>query len=510
MSAPFGPSGPRAVLAGPDPKADMESTPTHRPDPRGPDAGGVRPRRVLLVRPPRVKQAISTARVQFGEPVGLEIVYALLAGEHEVEILDLMVPGEALMPVLARFQPDVVGLTTLCIDVDAVLALSRQVKAWRPETVVLVGGTQTWFGPEPFFVPSVDHVFRWTDRDNLPRLFAHLDDGPDQPRIDGVHSRVHSFQTTPKRGRNVLMEPNRRSTARYRHLYNYFGYRPAALMQTSHGCSAHCDFCMRWRLEGGREQPLPVDEVADNIAAVQEPTVMFYDNDLVHDGARLSALCDALEARGIQKNFICYASVAGLLRNREVVARFARLGLRAVLVGYESFSDADLTAYRKPSPVADSYRAADLLRELGVACWASFILHPDWGAEDFVALRRALRRLRPQTTSLVPLTPFPGLPIHTRFADRLLVGSGNHRAWDFGRVLIRPSKLSVRRYYFEIVKTNLFISIWLDSAPYMLRQFGLGTFLRILWGSSGLLLIYLKLWLTAPDAPYLPLEGDGA
>lgn len=465
-------------------------------------------KRVLLLRPPRVKQAISTARIMYAEPVGLEIVYALLSPAHQVEIVDLMAPGEDLQQNLRRFQPEVVGLTTLCIDVEAVLALSQEIKAWRPETVVLIGGTQTYFAPEAFFAATVDHVFRYTDAENLLALMHHLDDGDALPQIDGVHSRQHDFVSSKKHGRNIFMQPDRSSTARYRHLYNYFGYQPAALMQSSQGCSAHCRFCLRWRIEGPSEQDLPVDQVADELQAIKEPTVMFYDNDLIHDGDRLNALCDAIEQRGIQKNYICYASVAALLHNRDAVARFAKLGLRAALVGYESFRDDELSAYNKPSPAADNKRAAQLLKELGVACWASFILHPDWDAHDFVQLRQGLKALRPETTTLIPLTPFPGLPLYKQYRDRLLVKKENYRAWDFGRVLIRPSKMTVRSYYYEIVKTNLYVNLWLNSTPYMLRQFGLKTFYNILTGSLSLFGIYLKLWLSASNQPYLPLEGE--
>ena len=46
--------------------------------------------KILLVRPARIKQAITLGEFMYSEPIGLEIVYAMLEDKHQLEILDLM------------------------------------------------------------------------------------------------------------------------------------------------------------------------------------------------------------------------------------------------------------------------------------------------------------------------------------------------------------------------------------------------------------------------------------
>ena len=46
--------------------------------------------RVLLVRPARIKQSIALGEFMYSEPIGLEMVFAMLEKDHQVEILDLM------------------------------------------------------------------------------------------------------------------------------------------------------------------------------------------------------------------------------------------------------------------------------------------------------------------------------------------------------------------------------------------------------------------------------------
>lgn len=65
--------------------------------------------KILLVRPPRIKQAVTLGEFMFAEPIGLEIVYAVLSDEYDVKILDLMVSGENFESTCDEFNPDVVG-----------------------------------------------------------------------------------------------------------------------------------------------------------------------------------------------------------------------------------------------------------------------------------------------------------------------------------------------------------------------------------------------------------------
>jgi radical SAM superfamily enzyme YgiQ (UPF0313 family) len=437
--------------------------------------------------------------MMFCEPLGLEMVAGVLAPAHDVRILDLMVEPAAFTKTCRAFQPEVVGLTSLCIDVEAVKTLARHAKALLPGVITLAGGTQAFLNPAAFHDESIDHVFHYTTRENLLALFASLAQGEAVPCIDGIQSRAQGYRSTGVAGRNAYLLPDRAATARYRPYYSYLGYRPCAILQTSLGCRNHCDFCLRWRIEGAEEQEIDLDVVMGQIAAITEPSIMIFDNDFLHCGERLLAFCDALETHGIRKTFLCYASVRSILAQQELLPRLAQNGIRAMLVGYESFKPEELAAYRKATTVEDSLAASRLLKMHGIDCWASFILHPDWDARDFAAFRRFIGALAPEISTCCPLTPFPNLPMFIHYSDRLLVPVDHYQAWSFGKVTIRPSRLSLRRYYWEMLKTVFYINFRMNSAAYMVQRFGAGTVLRLTAGSLRVLHAYLRLMLTAPS-----------
>lgn len=449
--------------------------------------------RILLVRTARMKQAITIGEFMFCEPVGLECVYGVLKNRHTLRILDLMVDEVAIEQVCAAWRPDVVGITSLCVDVKSVLSLAQRVKAHDPAIVTLVGGSQAFLVPTAFEHPAVDHIFVFTTRANLTDFFAALEAGGEVPLLDGIRSRARDFAANGSSGLNEYLVPDRGSTASYHAHYSYFGHRPCAIMQTSQGCGQHCGFCLRWRLEGGVEKPQSLDVVLDQIHGMTEPSIMIYDNDLLAAGARLDALCERLEREGIRKNFLCYGSTRAVLANRESVARFARNGLCAVMIGYESFSAADLAQYRKAATPDDNLAAAAFLRTIKVDAWASFILHPDWDRDDFRHFRRYVRALRPQVATMAPLIPFLPIPFFKPYEDRLLFARDDYEKWSFSQVVIRPSRMSLRRYYYEMLKTYLYINLWSNNPGYLVRRFGPGTVLRMMRGAGHVLGRYIRL-----------------
>ncbi len=451
--------------------------------------------KVLLVRPPRIKQAVALGEFMYSEPIGLEMVYAMLEDSHQVEILDLMSEKIAIEDKISDYKPQVVGITTLCIDIPTVKSLAERVKRYDPNIITVIGGTQTFLNSEGFFIDSVDHVMRYTTKKTIKELFGYLEKGENPPVIDGICSRVNNYKTTSKYGINEYVKPNRASTTKYRRNYTYFGYKPCAIMGTAQGCSKVCRFCLRWRIEGPTEEYFPMNFVREEIISIQEENIMIFDNDFLHNADRLEELCDFLERENIHKNFICYASVNSILMNKEIIRRFHSLGLKAVLVGYETFKDEELQKYDKKSSVHDNVKASKFLKEIGLDVWASFMIHPDWSSEDFKSFRRYIKTLNPETSTFSPLTPFPNLPLYQEYRDRLLVAEEDYEKWSFGQVTIMPSSMSLRRYYYEILKTNLYVNLPLKNIKYLTKRFGIFSVFRLLRGSVSLFIKYIKLML---------------
>lgn len=448
--------------------------------------------KTLLVRPPRIKQAITLSDFMFSEPIGLEMIYGLIKNENEVEIFDMMIETKSLSDKLDEYNPEIVGLTSLCIDVNMVLALARETKVYDENIITIVGGTQAYLNPDSFKNHSIDFIFQYTNRYNILEFFEIVKKGLTIP-IAGILSRELKYQNISMQGRNEYLLPDRKSTAKYRSEYSYFGYKPAAIMEFGIGCEKACNFCLRWRIEGRREELIEIDLIKNDILNIKESTIMFYDNDFFANEEKINKFIDIINDLGVNKNYIVYGSVKGIIDYKDKLKFLKELGLKAVLVGYESFRDEELTNYSKKSSIEDNFNASKILKNLGIDAWASFMAHPDWDKKDFKSFRRYIKSLNPEISSISPLTPFPNLPMYKKYEERLIYDKNEFEKWSFGQVMIKPSKISLRRYYYELLITNLYVNLFINKKTEMISNYGLDNIFRLLKGSTNAIKKYIAL-----------------
>jgi radical SAM superfamily enzyme YgiQ (UPF0313 family) len=268
---------------------------------------------------------------------------------------------------------------------------------------------------------------------------------------------------------------------------------PAAIMEYGTGCGKACRFCLRWGIEGVEEKLIDPELTKRDLLSIEEDTIMFIDNDFFSSMDKIRGFLELVKELGLRKNYIVYGSVEGILGCKELLPEFVDIGLKAVLVGYETFSDTELKEYRKRATATDSEEVSRLLKAYKVDVWASFMAHPDWEKRDFKALRRFINLLSPEISTINPLTPFPGLPIYKEFKDRLLFPEDDHERWSFGQVVVMPSQMSLRSYYWELMKTYLYINLMSNKSTEMLKKYGLKSLFRIGMGSARLSIKYLNL-----------------
>lgn len=450
---------------------------------------------ILLIRPPRIKQAITLSDFMFSEPLGLEMIYGVIKEKHNVEIFDMMIENMSLSEKIRANKVDIIGVTSLCIDVNMVKELCKEVKKEDKNIITFIGGTQTYLNPEAFIDPNIDYIFEYTNKENLYIFCSLLEKGLEVENIDGILSKNTGYKSTGIEMRNEYLFPDREATKKYRDKYSYFGYRPAAIMEFGMGCNKLCDFCLRWRIEGAKEKLIDLELTKKDLIQIKEPTIMFIDNDFFANREKIESFINIAKELSLKKNYIVYGSVKGIIEYEDLIKDFVDLGLKAILVGYESFDDKEMNDYNKKSTTSDNYKAAQILKSLGVDVWASFIAHPDWSKKDFKFMRKYIKKLEPEISSINPLTPFPNLPMYEKYFDRLLYKKEDYEKWSFGQVIISPSNMNLRLYYYELLKTNLYVNLFINKKTEMIKHYGIKNIFRILFGSLKTMKKYIVLML---------------
>lgn len=434
--------------------------------------------KILLIQP-RSNDPLMD-QIYLFEPLALEYLGAgLRQDNHEVRLVDARIDEDYRTP-LAEFRPDLVGLTGFTSHLNILLDLAREVKAMLPEAKVVVGGHHATVRPQDFDIPEIDVVVIGEGVFTLKELARAFAQGSPLREISGigVPSRDGMLFSEPRpyTDLNLLPFPDRSLTSRYRHNYFSEWFKPLASVRTSLGCTARCTFCALWNITGGKYLRRDPEQVIAELRAVQEPNVFFCDDESMCDVKRMERLADLIAESGIRKTYFLYGRVDTIVKNPELFAKWARIGLAQVFVGMEDFSDQRLSALKKGTTVEQQRRAAQILRDLGVMMYASYMVDPAYTKEDFAALKAHVRQMKHNYATFTVMTPLPGTELYENNRERLL--SRRPELFDMLHALL-PTTLPPRGFYRELIHLYKTAVPPHRSLPALLR-FGLhGLLLRM-------------------------------
>ena len=449
--------------------------------------------KVLLVRPDTSKKSISIRNFMFGEPLGIECVSTILKSlKHDVKFIDLMIDSiSKYKKLLKKYKPDVVGITSGCTDIDNVIKTADITKCIDKNIKVIVGGVQCTMTPEAYFNKNIDYVFKSTTYENYKLLMNQIKNNTNE-EIAGIYSRKRQYQVSLPSCQNEYVKPDRNLTINYRKHYNYVGYRPCALLQTSYGCRNHCKFCVRWRIEGAKLIEIPIKDVVKEIESIKEEFIKIVDNDFLINEKRVIEFLDLIEKKKIKKKYVCFGSANSILEKEHILKRFAKNGLKVVIIGIESCDDKKLKEWNKASTKDETYKAVMMLKKYGISVCGNVILDPDFKISDFKNIKNYHKKLKLEMCTFTPLIPHPLTPLYHKYKDRLIYDIDDYEKWNFGEVVVYPSNMSLSRFYFEMIKLTIPFNFNMVTVKYLFKEYPVKNILKMLFGFNGGAKIYIR------------------
>jgi radical SAM superfamily enzyme YgiQ (UPF0313 family) len=216
--------------------------------------------------------------------------------------------------------------------------------------------------------------------------------------------------------------------------------------------------------------------VVEELEAIEEPKVFFTDDNFLASARRTEEIARLIRERGIRKNYFIQARSDAIVRHPEVIARWQKIGLRGVFIGFEKPDQVGLDAVAKHNSVENNERALEILRQRGIEPNASFIVDPGYGHDDFAILRAYIRRLKLKLPLFSVLTPLPGTVLFEELKEQLT--TSNYELFDVLHAVL-PTRLSAAEFYQELA--NLYRQAY---PPWKLGLASIYLSLRQLWSPS--------------------------
>lgn len=376
----------------------------------------------LLVRPPRRDAWDAGLSVP---PLGLAYVAsALREAGTRVEVLDAYALGltwDEFGQALSKSDAEVLGLGTMTPVADS--AYRTAVLAREFFDFIVLGGPHPTAVKEAVFqdCEAVDHLVFGEAEEIMAPYVAWLERGAAGAPPVGVMARGKPFEShTPSRPIDSIPWPARDLLPN--HSYRYLmATRPGfATLISSRGCPFRCSFCDK-SVSGSRWRARSAKNVVEEMAALSAQGVgfiNFYDDNFTLNRTRVLAICDEIEAQGVDVHWKCEGRVDGV--DLVLLQRMRRAGCRVIAYGVESGNRETLALLRKDVQLEEVVQAFSATREAGLRSLAYLILGaPGESTKDVERSIRFVRELGADYVQFSALTALPGTPLFASHRDEI-------------------------------------------------------------------------------------------
>ena len=406
--------------------------------------------KILFIRPKQSPETIGLQHIIICEPLELEVLAALADTSDEVKIIDMILEKQSIEYHIMDYKPDVVCVTGYITNIPRMISYCRIAKKINSQIVTIVGGVHIEKFPEDINDISVDYRVVRNATTTFPKLLEHIRANRDLPK--GVLRYNQTFNE------NALPEfdfffprPRRDLTARYRDKYFYIFHDKVTLLKTSFGCPYNCNFCFCIEITNHKYYTRPIDDVLDELETIEGEEIYIVDDDFIVSAKRVEMFIDGLKERGIHKKFLIFGRADFIVENPDLIKEFKTVGLSSVIVGFESFSNDELKGFNKEIDANINEKAMKVLNANKIDCYASVIVHPSWDVTDFKKFVKKAKQLGIEYVVLQPLMPLPGTGFQVD-SDKMLIRHNEFEKWDLAHVSIKPEKMSLPNFYFNIIK----------------------------------------------------------
>lgn len=390
------------------------------------------------------------------EPLGLELVAeATRRAGHEVRLLDLQsFTHEHYFKLLEEWRPAAVGFSlNYLANIPEVVDLAIATRRRMPECFLFAGGHSASFTAQELLkhaAGALDCVVRGEGEEVTPLLLELArDDREALASLPGIVTAEGSGPP-PKLIRSLDEVQPARDLLRRRRGYFIGSLDPCASVEFSRGCPWDCVFCSAWTFYGRSYRQITPEVAVEDLSRVREPGAFIVDDVAFIHPEHGHALADEIERRGIRKEYYLETRGDVLLRNKEVFARWRRLGLKYMFLGLEAVDDEGLKKLRKRVALSKNFEALEFARSLGMQVAVNIIADPAWDERRFEVIRDWAMSV-PEIVHITVNTPYPGTETWHSEAARLT--TRDYRLFDVQHAVL-PTTLPLARFYEELVRTQ--------------------------------------------------------
>ncbi|MCF6155717.1 MAG: radical SAM protein [Candidatus Brocadia sp.] len=340
---------------------------------------------------------------------------------HNVYIADLILRrdrvNETVRELIAKYRPDIVGLTAMSFQFATARRIASLIKGLNNNIKIVLGGYHATLMYDEICKSEESDPFDFLIRGEGDLCFHELVEAINGERaiegICGVSFRNEGcFIHNPPRPLEDLTKikiPDR--SKRIWKGYRYYGFT-LDIVESSRGCVMPCNFCSMDKMYGKTFRRFGIERILADIANAKQHGanfIVFSDDNFTLDIKGFETLCDAIVDAG--HNDICYiiqASSTGIASSNTLVEKMAKAGFRIVFLGIENVSEENLRLMKKGNIIEKTKLAVKRLHEHDIMIVGGMIIgNPNDKEEDIARNYEFFVDLHIDFFADQILTPYP-------------------------------------------------------------------------------------------------------
>ena len=348
------------------------------------------PGRVLLINPARHFIA-NHYGVGYLIPLGLvSIGGPLIDAGFTVKLIDQDAYGwslKRLIEEVRKFQADYVLLGHSGSTASHKVAVNtfQEIRKSFPNINTIYGGVYPSYADRGILreCNEIDYIVRGEGEQTILELIQVLENKTSLEKIDGITWR-NGPQIVANRSRTPLQNLDL-----YRpgwelldwSLYQMFGFKRAAGLQFSRGCTLTCSYCGQWMFWKKWRHRTP-ENIVEQLKILKNEYevdyVWFADENFSADRGTLIHLLNLIVEAKLNLSLNINMTAADVVRDADIIPLYKEAGIDYIVMGVESLKDEVVTRIRKNNPFEISREAVRLLRENHILSLTNII----YGLED--------------------------------------------------------------------------------------------------------------------------------
>jgi radical SAM superfamily enzyme YgiQ (UPF0313 family) len=322
--------------------------------------------------------------------------------------------------VITEYQPDVVGISIICVKLESALKIAEICNKNNSEIIVVAGGHHPTALPEEVLANrNIDYVIRGEGEKAFPELLESIENKKSIESLGDIRGLSYKIEGKVIHNRpvNVIDDLDSLPYPDISSLYMHDSYNSSQLctIMASRGCPYNCGYCASKNMWHGKVRFRSVINVIEEIEHLMGTYninhFVFQDDCFTLNKNWLCKFCGLIKEKGLKITWNCLSSAS--LIDEEIVRLLKEAGCIKINVGLETASSRILKLANKKTTTEMVTGIVNLLRKYGIFTAVYVIIgFPTETVEEMRNTQRFVLNLKPDWIYGNIFTPYPGTSLY--------------------------------------------------------------------------------------------------